>query len=108
MGARGNDYRRKQLRRRLEHEESNCWLCGFPLQPDAQPFTDLATEIDEEVPASMGGDVYGVRTPCHLVHRKCNIKKGGRIMEQGSLRGWFIAGEKRAEEQAAKPSRRWL
>lgn len=90
MGSRGSDSKRRKLRRHLEHTEGDvCWLCGYPLHPEAQAYTDFATEVDEELPASLGGDVYGVLTPCHLVHRCCNLKKRGKVMEQYELAEWF-------------------
>lgn len=89
MGNRGSDSRRRALKRKLEQVEDCCWLCGYALVPDAEPMTDYATEVDEELPASKGGDVYGVRTPCHLVHRCCNNKKDNDILPQYALAEWF-------------------
>lgn len=108
MGNRGNDSRRRKLKRMLQQRESECWLCGFSLDNHAEPFTDLATEVDEEVPVSLGGDAYGVETPCHLVHRMCNLKKGNKILKQGSLREWFIEQQKMRIETQAEPTSDWL
>lgn len=108
MSNRGNSSRRAKLKRQLQQVEHECWLCGFPLDNDAPYWDDLATEVDEETPTSLGGDVYGVRTPCHLVHRICNNKKSNSELEQYALRDWFISHTKRQEQAKAKPSRKWL
>ena len=108
MGNRGSDRKRQALKRQLQKVETVCWLCGYPLDNDAPAFTDYATEVDEEVPASRGGDVYGVRTPCHLVHRCCNNLKDNSILEQYSLADWMR--QRRAAEASidAKPTSDWL
>lgn len=104
MSNRGSSRRREALKRQLMRVESECWLCGYPLDNDAPPFTDFATEVDEEVPASLGGDVYGVRTPCHLVHRCCNNEKSGVVVKQYSLTEWMERRLRAADDIAAEPS----
>ena len=108
MGNRGSDVRRRQLKHRLEQVETSCWLCGFPLVPNAEPFTDLYTEIDEETPVSKGGDPYGVSSPCHLTHRCCNLHKNNKKLEQGSLHDWFLERFRLQQNQEAEPSQDWL
>lgn len=102
MGNRGSDSKRRALKKKLEAVEDTCWLCGYALRPDAEPMTDYATEVDEEIPASLGGDVYGVRTPCHLVHRCCNNEKSGRILPQFALSEWFEENHMTRESYQAK------
>lgn len=102
MGSRGSDSRRRSLKKKLQAIEDECWLCGFPLHNDAEPFTDYATEIDERLPASLGGDVYGVRSECHLVHRCCNQKKSDRILEQYALSQWFEENHKKRVSHIAR------
>lgn len=107
MGSRGSHRRREGLKRRLQQVETVCWLCGFPLDNSASPFTDFATEIDEEIPVSMGGDYYGVDSPCHLTHRCCNIHKGNKELKQGELRDWFVKKWHLQSIQKAEPTRNW-
>lgn len=102
MSNRGSSYRRAKLKKKLEAIEHECWLCGYPLRPDAEPLTDYSTEVDEELPASMGGDVYGIRTPCHLVHRVCNNEKSGEVLPQYALAEWFEANHLSRESYQAK------
>ena len=106
MGKRGNSRRRSALKRRLSTHERDCWLCWYPLDFDLDWRDPLAVEIDEETPASKGGDIYGRRTPCHLVHRCCNIEKGDRILPSGALRGWFEENVLGARPRP-ETSRRW-
>lgn len=105
MGSRGSDSRRRKLKAKLRQREDCCWLCGLPLQDDAPPMTTWATEIDEELPASKGGDVYGVQTPCHLVHRCCNIHKSDKIVTPGCMRDYALM--LLGVANSAKPSHEW-
>ena len=109
MGKRGDSRRRARLKRRLAATEHDCWLCLFPLDFTLHWLDPMAVEVDEELPASKGGDVYGRRTPCHLVHRCCNIEKADRVLPHGALHGWMLArveNEKRKTKRTST-SREW-
>ena len=109
MGKRGNFRRRERMRRALSAVEHECWLClgaRGPLDFSLPATHPLAVEIDEEVPVSRGGDPLDLSN-AHLVHRYCNIEKGGRVLPRGAFykqndsgaggpetsRNWFSPGE---------------
>lgn len=109
MSNRGSSYKRAKLKKRLEAIEDICWLCGYPLRPDAEPMTDYSTEVDEYIPASKGGDVYGVETPCHLVHRCCNLHKSADVLPQFALAEWFEANHlSRESYKSNNPPSFWV
>jgi len=72
---RANGHRRNQLRRRVLAEETNCWLCGGPVDKTLPPFLAGSPEVDEIVPVSLGGDPLD-RNNCRLSHRLCNVRRG--------------------------------
>lgn len=72
---RSNGHRRDQVVARVKREESDCWLCGEPVDKTLPPFLDGSPEIDEVVPVSLGGSPFDRRN-CRLAHRLCNIRRG--------------------------------
>ena len=89
----GNGSRRRAVRARVLAEESECALCGYPVDksltmlwgqhgpkcaqadcPGCSPHP-LRAEVDEIVPRSKGGDPLD-RSNCQLAHRGCNLAKG--------------------------------
>ena len=108
---RANGHRRNQLRAKVLREESDCWLCGEPVDktlglmagvhsprcvkpecPGCVPHP-MSPEVDEVVPVSLGGDPLDRRN-CHLSHRLCNVRRGNGtskrkpLVEVKRVRAW--------------------
>ena len=69
---RTNGHRRNQVRRRVLAEESNCWLCGEPVDKTLHYLDPMAPEVDEVLPVSLGGDPFA-RANCRLAHRPASV-----------------------------------
>jgi 5-methylcytosine-specific restriction endonuclease McrA len=65
---RANGYRRDQVRARVLREETDCWLCGQPVDKTLKTPDPGSPEVDEIVPVSLGGDPLA-RANCRLAHR---------------------------------------
>ena len=89
---RANGHRRDQVRRRVLTEESDCWLCGQPVDVTLPPFLPDSPEVDEVIPVSLGGDPLD-RNNCRLSHRLCNVRRGN-----GTKQAKPIAEIKRVRE----------
>lgn len=72
---RANGHRRNKVRARVLREETECWLCGQPVDTTLPPGLPTSPEVDEVVPVSLGGDPYD-RSNCRLAHRLCNQRRG--------------------------------
>lgn len=72
---RTNGHRRDKVRRRVLAEETDCWLCGKPVDKTLPPYLHGSPEVDEVVPVSLGGSPYE-RANCRLSHRICNVLRG--------------------------------
>ena len=68
---RANGHRRDQVVRRVKAEESDCWLCGQPVDKTLGPYLPDSPEVDEVIPVHLGGSPFD-RSNCHLSHRRCN------------------------------------
>lgn len=64
---RANGHRRDQVRRRVLAEESDCWLCGQPVDKTLKTPHPGSPEVDEVIPVSKGGDPFDRRN-CRLSH----------------------------------------
>lgn len=84
MGKRGSTRRRDALKRKLSYSEDVCWLCLEPLDLEVPTPHPDSVEIDEEIPFSLGGSSLD-SSNCHLVHRRCNLRKGAKILPRGAL-----------------------
>lgn len=91
----GNGHRRRQVIARVKAEETDCWLCGEPVDktltmawgehskrctnPECAGCVPhpMRAEVDEVTPRSKGGDPLD-RNNCRLSHRICNQRKGNR------------------------------
>lgn len=83
MGKRGNFRARERLKRLLMRREDVCWLGLEPLDFSVEDPNDMRhVEIDEAIPASLGG---GTLDPdnCHLVCRRHNLMKGNKVLPRG-------------------------
>lgn len=89
MGARGNDAKRRRIKKRLACEQAYCWLCGYPLDPTAPPFTDWATEIDELLPFSRGGSGTD-QANTKLAHRWCNLQRSNALLDHRDNKGRIV------------------
>lgn len=78
---RTNGARRTKVIQRVRREESECWLCGEPVDVTLPPRLPASPEIHEIIPVSRGGDPYD-RSNCHLTHRVCNQKQGNRLPDE--------------------------
>ena len=72
---RTNSTRRNRVVARVKAEETDCWLCGEPVDKTLPPHLPDSPEVDEVLPVSKGGDPYD-RANCRLAHRKCNRLRG--------------------------------
>lgn len=83
MGKRGNFRARRRLFRLLAKEQEVCWLGLEPLDFSVTDPRDMRhVEIDEEIPASLGGATLDPAN-CNLVCRYHNLKKGNRVVPRG-------------------------
>lgn len=69
-----NGHRRRQLRARVLAEETDCWICGEPVDKQLRTPHPGSPEVDEVVPVSLGGDPLD-RDNCRLSHRLCNVRR---------------------------------
>ena len=102
--GRGSPRKRQRIKQELSLEEHVCWLC---LEPLNFGITDWRNPdyvvIDEEIPVSKGGDPLDISN-CHLVHNRCNGRKGNRILKKGS----FAKGGVSRAQVRPETSRKWL
>lgn len=79
---RANGHRRRRLTARVYREETDCGICGNPVDKTL-PYLDPATgrpdpkskSVDEIVPVSLGGSPYERRNT-RLAHLGCNQARG--------------------------------
>lgn len=79
-----NGHRRRQVRARVLREETDCWLCGQPVDKTIPTPHPMSPEVDEVVPVSLGGSPID-RANCRLSHRDCNVKRGNGTKQRKSL-----------------------
>jgi hypothetical protein len=95
---RANGHRRNKVKLRVLAEESDCWLCGGPVDKTLTVVEGRHTRnctavectgcfphpmsptIDEVVPVSLGGSPFD-RSNCRLAHRLHNIQRGNGTNE---------------------------
>ena len=99
MPHNANGHRRRELVKRVYAEETNCALCGKPVDrtlgmmpgqhgprcstPDCRGCVPhpLRPEVDEDLPRSRGGSPYD-RANTRLMHRRCNAWKSNRTLTE--------------------------
>ena len=104
------------MKRALAAVQHECFFCLEPLRFDvADPRDPQFVVIDEFVPVSKGGSFDDIDN-CNLACRRCNARKGDRIVPYGA----FATSEQRAAHglppldgtgcvlHAPKTSRKWL
>ena len=92
---RTNSTKRNAVRAQVLAEESDCWICGEPVDKTLDMVQGkhgarcqgdgcwgcsphpMRAEVDEVVPVSKGGDPYD-RHNCRLSHRRCNYRRTAR------------------------------
>lgn len=83
---------RRALKARIAREESNCWLCGYPIDSSLPPNDPMARTVDEVIPRSRSVDKSRAalgRANTRAAHRQCNSEKGDRIVtEERTSRDW--------------------
>ena len=84
-----NGHRRRQLRAKVLAEETDCHLCGLPVDQALKTPHPLSPEVHELVPVSKGGDPLD-RANCRLTHRRCNRAQSNRLPARTfeTLRAW--------------------
>jgi len=65
-------------------EESDCWLCGQPVNKDLKTPDPGSPEIDEVLPISLGGSPIK-RANVRLSHRICNVRRGNGTKVKAEL-----------------------
>jgi 5-methylcytosine-specific restriction endonuclease McrA len=90
---RTNGTQRNRVRRRVLLEETECWLCGQPVDTTLPHGLPQSPEVDEVVPVSKGGSPYDRRN-CRLAHRMCNQRRGNRdpfpVSAVETVRQWNV------------------
>lgn len=61
----------------LDAYGSTCWLCGGPIDLDAEWWRDAAMSVDHVLPRSLGGpdDLANLRP----AHRTCNVRRSNGL-----------------------------
>lgn len=107
MGKRGSSKKREQLKRRLMAYQDTCWLGLEPLDFTVDDPNDMRhVEIDEEIPASLGGSVLS-EDNCNLVCRRHNLMKGSRVLAYGALSRAVGGRDFQAPGRKPRTSREW-
>ncbi len=70
---------RSALRARIWATQNDCGVCGYPVDKTLTKGLPLSPELDEIIPVSRGGSPYDFEN-LQLTHRKCNRKKGNRLV----------------------------
>ena len=99
--GRGSYRKRQRNKRALMAVQRECWLCLEPMDFSISDNRDPDyIVLDEIIPVSKGGDPLDIKNNC-LVHRRCNARKGARILPHGAF-------AKRAPAVRPVTSRRWF
>lgn len=81
----------RRLRERVRREESICWLCGGPIDPELRAPHPYSFTVDHVQPVALGGSELD-RGNCRAAHRIHNQQRGiGRarpLVEARSSRDW--------------------
>jgi 5-methylcytosine-specific restriction endonuclease McrA len=81
MAAKNGDprktHRYQQQRRRYLELNTTCYICGTPLDYDANPRSRWAPSIDHTLAITNGGDPYNEHN-WQPAHYGCNSSKGAR------------------------------
>ena len=72
-----NGHRRRQLRARVLAAESECGICGLPVDKTLHFLDPMAPEVDEIIPVSRGGDPLA-RANTRLAHRQPHLQPEAR------------------------------
>ena len=68
---------KEQFYRRCKRERPACWLCGQPIDYDADPgSTDDSLTLDHRIPVSKRPDLQDDPANFMPAHRSCNIRRG--------------------------------
>jgi len=70
---------RTRLVRHVYQRDTECHLCGLPVDLDLDPQHPLGRSVDELTPIIDGGDPLDP-TQCFLAHRCCNSSRGRRVI----------------------------
>lgn len=74
LGYVGSAQRRKKRAALLARDGAACWLCRYPLVPDAPPNSLLQTTFDHVVEVACGG--ANGNENLRLAHAVCNHARG--------------------------------
>lgn len=68
---------KEQFYARCRREKPVCWLCGQPIDYDADPgSTDDSLTLDHRIPVSKRPDLQDDPANFMPAHRSCNIRRG--------------------------------
>lgn len=76
---------RETLRKKVFACSDVCGICGRPVDKTLPAGHPLAPELDEIVPIARGGSALDIDN-LQLVHRRCNEKKGARMIGDVNLK----------------------
>lgn len=80
-GRSANGARRRSIRARVLATETDCALCGQPVDKTLKTPHPGSPEVDEIIPFSKGGSPY-TRANTQLTHRRCNRLKSNRMPDE--------------------------
>lgn len=68
---------KEQFYRRCRRERPVCWLCGQPIDYNADPgSTDDSLTLDHRIPVSKRPDLQDDPANFMPAHRSCNVRRG--------------------------------
>jgi len=67
----------RKLAAQVLREESECWLCGHPIDVNAPPRSRWSGSVDHVIPLKLGG--ASARHNTRAAHYGCNSSKGARL-----------------------------
>ena len=69
----------RRLRKQVLAQESDCWICGRPVDFDAKPWMPWAPNADHIIPVELAPHLALERSNVRLAHRACNSTKRSRM-----------------------------
>jgi 5-methylcytosine-specific restriction endonuclease McrA len=71
-------HRFRQMAAALRRERRDCWLCGQPINYEADRNDDDSFSVDHVRPLSTHPDLAEVYENLAAAHRRCNLSRGNR------------------------------
>jgi 5-methylcytosine-specific restriction endonuclease McrA len=75
----------RRLRKQVLAQESDCWICGRPVDFQAKPWMPWAPNADHIIPVELAPHLALERSSARLAHRACNSTKRSRMPDPPDL-----------------------